>query len=334
MSQINFHPDCDSSRQQSVQDAVAWWHSGQPHLTVATSGSTGEPKNIDLQRKGIDASIAATANYAEGWFPEGRRGRTAIALDMHHVGGLFALFRGLAWGWDMDVLPVKRHPDLQGTYDWLSLIPQQAMALTEDQWQGLSVCLLGGGPLSALERDHLASQPCRIIQGYGMTETYTHIALKGLMDESYQCLPGLSVTTNEKGCLVIHCPDRGIHHLLTTDLVELQGCGRFLWLGRADDVILSAGKKVHPTAVEDRLQKHWPHRGFLVAVDHQQWGQAAVWLSEPLEDLDMQQWQKALAHLPSWQRPKALVQCVLPLTESGKWDRRKGRSMAQALALL
>jgi acyl-CoA synthetase (AMP-forming)/AMP-acid ligase II len=82
------------------------------------------------------------------------------------------------------------------------------------------------------------------------------------------------------------------------------------------------------------LQKHWSHRGFLVALDHQQWGQAAVWLSEPLEDFDVQQWQKAQAHLPSWQRPKAFVQCKLPLTASGKWDRRKGRSMAQELALL
>ena len=334
MSQLNFHPDCDASRQQSAKDAVAWWESGQSHLTIATSGSTGEPKNIDLNRQGIEASIAATERYAEGLFHLDRRGRTAICLDMHHVAGLFSLFRGLAWGWDIDVFPIKRQPDLQGKYDWISLIPQQAMALTQDQWQGLSVCLLGGGPLSNLERDHLASQPCRIIQGYGMTETYTHIALKRLMDERYQCLPGVSVTADDSGCLIIDCPDRGIRNLLTTDLVDLQGCGRFQWLGRADDVILSAGKKIHPQVVENSLQKHWSHRGFLVALDHQQWGQAAVWLSEPLEDFDVQQWQKALAHLPSWQRPKAFVQCLLPLTGSGKWDRRKGRSMAQELALL
>ncbi len=60
MSQLNFHPDCDASRQQSAKDAVAWWESDQSHLTISTSGSTGEPKNIDLNRQGIEASIAAT----------------------------------------------------------------------------------------------------------------------------------------------------------------------------------------------------------------------------------------------------------------------------------
>jgi O-succinylbenzoic acid--CoA ligase len=99
----------------------------------------------------------------------------------------------------------------------------------------------------------------KLYHGFGMTETLTHIATRALGDPAYCTLPGIGIATNEAGALVVHAPERGVHHLVTRDAIELRpmtngaDAQAFTWLGRLDDVINSGGLNLHPSAIEAEL---------------------------------------------------------------------------------
>jgi o-succinylbenzoate---CoA ligase len=258
----------DDTVSENAQAALAFcraWLSGQAEFTLHTSGSTGAPKPITVQRAQMIASAQATGQ-AVGL----RAGQHAlVCLPTQYIAGRMMLVRGLELGLTMTVVEPTSDP-LAGLvadhhFDFTALVPlqlQTILAGSPDKFALLDqmhAILIGGGPVSAalLERVQVIRAP--IYHTYGMTETVSHVALRRLngpdASEDFTPLPGVQLGLDERGCLTIRAPMTRDGVLVTNDLVDLHADGSFRWLGRWDNVINSGGVKVQVEKVEAALEQ-------------------------------------------------------------------------------
>ena len=328
-AEIEFTAACSASRRREVQAVVDWWNSDAPTWTLNTSGSTGSPKELVLQRAHILASAQATIAAFD--LREGQRSPLLLAATT--AGGFMMVVRALVAGLRLDVLPVERRPATRAgvRYDFVALVPEQAAALAADPSfnpKDYRCTLLGGADVRPELETALAGWPRPVFHGYGMTETLSHVALRRIgAGRTYRGLPG--VLFAQKGeALVVDDPSRGVRGLVTTDAAKVLSTNEFEWLGRLDGAVVSGGKKIFPEVVEAASGAE----GVAVGVPSTEWGQALVWVGAPGVDLAgvAQKWEA----LPSWQRPKYVLQYAIPYLASGKPDRQAvARWAAQELAL-
>lgn len=238
-------------------------------LRVCTSGSTGEPRCIELTTRQLLSGAAASANRL------GHRDedRWLVCLPVNHVGALAAIFRCLN-----NRITLELHPDFDpervshrldsGQVTLVSLVPamlQSILDLRQDQPMpgALRAILLGGaatGP-KLLQRCRQAGLPVALT--WGMTEAGSQLATRKPGDlsdpaEGLPLLPFLRVRRDEQGRLVVSGPQVGgtneDDELVTGDLGVITATGQVRILGRADDVIIRGGENIHPQEVEDLLQ--------------------------------------------------------------------------------
>jgi O-succinylbenzoic acid--CoA ligase len=312
-----------------VEAVVDWWNSGASSWTLHSSGSTGAPKELVLQRKHIEASARATIAFFG--LSEGQRSPLLLAAST--AGGFMMVVRALISGLRLDVLPVERRPATHSglRYDFVALVPEQAAALAADPSfnpKDYRCTLLGGADVRPELETLLARWPRPVYHGFGMTETLTHVALRQIgKGRTYRGLPGVRFTQNGEA-LVVDDPSRGVRHLVTTDAAKVLSNSEFEWLGRLDGAVVSAGKKIFPEVIEAASGAE----GVAVGVASSEWGQMLVWVGAP--GFDPNQIVLKWEALPSWQRPKHVLEHVIPYGSSGKPDRQAlARWAAQELAL-
>ena len=328
-AEFEFSAACSTARRREVEDVVAWWNSGLSTFTLHTSGSTGAPKELMMQRKHIEASALATIAFFG--LSEGQR--SPLLLSAKAVGGFMMVARALMAGLKLDILPVERRPATRPglRYDFVALVPEQAAALAADPQfdpRDFYCKLLGGADVRPELEEALSKWPRPVYHGYGMTETLSHVALRQLgQGRTYHGLPG--VLFAQKGdALVVDDPARGVHELVTTDAAKVLSNSEFEWLGRLDGVVVSAGKKIFPEVVEAASGRE----GVAVGIPSREWGQMLVWVGAP--GFDRNQIALKWEALPSWQRPKHVLEHVIPYKSSGKPDRQAlAQWAAQELAL-
>ena len=244
-AEIEFTAACSASRRREVQAVVDWWQSDAPTWTLNTSGSTGSPKELVLQRAHILASAQATIAAFD--LREGQRSPLLLAATT--AGGFMMVVRALVAGLRLDVLPVERRPATRAgvRYDFVALVPEQAAALAADPSfnpKDYRCTLLGGADVRPELEAALAGWPRPVFHGYGMTETLSHVALRRIgAGRTYRGLPG--VLFAQKGeALVVDDPSRGVRGLVTTDAAKVLSISEFEWLGRLDGAVVSGGKKI------------------------------------------------------------------------------------------
>ena len=298
-------------------------------LALETSGSTGEPRLALFSRAAIEAQAAASAAVL-GWGP---RDRWLICLSLAHAGGLAPLLR-CAWS-DRPAILVERFDpgkvaaaarDLGATV--ISLVPTMLAALLDDDWRppaSLRTALIGGAPASASLLERARRRRVPVVIAYGMTETFSHIALDG------QLLPGVEARV-EGGVIEVRGPmlfagyagepprpAGGWHH--TGDAGHLEG-GRLVVDGRADEVIISGGENVAPARVERALLAiDGIAEACVFALPDPRWGErvAAAIVGDPPIDLDRQ----LAGVLAPFERPRQMwIVDDPPRLASGKLDRR------------
>jgi O-succinylbenzoic acid--CoA ligase len=240
------------------------WMTGAREFVLHTSGSTGAPKPIHLTRAQMTASAQATAQ-ALGLQP----GWTAlVTLDTRFVAGKMMLVRSLITGMHIvarepTANPLEKLADDQ-RIDFAALVPYQVETIlqspqTTARLGAISTIIIGGAPLSASTALQLASLPCRAYLTYGMTETISHIALQRLDPHTepgiFEALPGITLDTDNRGCLVISAPYILQGQVVTNDRVEILAGREFRWLGRWDNVINSGGFKINPETIEYQIEK-------------------------------------------------------------------------------
>lgn len=267
-------------------------------LVVATSGSSGPPKGVELTGAALDAAAQAGA---------ARLGLDAAArwlccLPLHHVAGVLVLLRAALTDHEPAVHPgfdaaaVAAEPAV----DVVALVPtmlHRLLAAGADLTRFRAI-LLGGaaaGPeLVARARDAGA----QLVQSYGMTETcggcvYDGAPLAGMQVESddegaadgagriwvrgpmvmrgYRQPDGAHAPAGPGACTLapdgwLRTPDRGRWR-----------AGRLEIVGRADDVVITGGENVSLSEVAELLSSHPAVAAAAVtARPDPEWGQQLV----------------------------------------------------------
>ncbi|MCF2501762.1 AMP-binding protein [Dyadobacter sp. CY107] len=233
-------------------DFMQSWLNGQQTFTLQTSGSTGDPKPIEVQRRQLVSSAQMTGKALD----LGKETRALVCLNVNYIAGLMMLVRGMELDWEMTIIEPSANPLLDvaenAVFDFAALVPLQLLAIldnsnTEDQVSRLGKILLGGAPVNVSLQRKIEALNIPVFQSYGMTETVSHIALRRLngknFSEDYHFLPNIDFGTDERGCLQISGPVTNGEIVQTNDLVEISG-NTFKWIGRADNVINSGGVKI------------------------------------------------------------------------------------------
>lgn len=254
------------------------WLNGEKSFQQETSGSTGIPKQIEITRSQMITSARMTEK-ALGLKPHAT---SLVCLDTKYIAGKMMLVRSFVT--DMQIIALEPSsnplsqlpPDVR--IDFAAFVPFQlytTMIENPEKLDQVNKAIVGGGKVNPELSQKLQQASCKLFETFGMTETVSHIALRKLNGdpkaEHFEALPGVSLSVDERGCLVIEAPflAKEIH---TNDLVKLLDSSHFKWLGRWDNVINTGGAKVIPEEVESALKKlfdemSWTHRFFIAGLE-------------------------------------------------------------------
>jgi O-succinylbenzoic acid--CoA ligase len=301
------------------------WFSDSDFIIAQTSGSTGEPKLIELSKSLMLKSARRTIEY----FGLTKGNHILLSLSCQYIAGKMMVVRAIAG--KMNLIPVDPASNfdlLQNEiFDFGAMVPNQVFKMLEqptgkEKLQNIRNLLIGGSSISATLEEQIAQLSTRLVSTYGMTETASHIAIRELSgarkSEFYQCLPGITVSLNENGCLQIHLPELN-EPLQTNDLAQLQTNTSFRILGRADSVIISGGIKYSPETIEKKLECLFDQRFIISSVTDEKLGEKLVLVIEgkPSPILSIQEKLKDL--LPPYEQPKMILFLDhFPETSSGK----------------
>jgi O-succinylbenzoic acid--CoA ligase len=305
------------------------WFSDSDFVVAQTSGSTGDPKPIELPKSVMLKSAERTIEY----FELKKDDRLLLSLPCRYIAGKMMVVRAIMG--QMNLITVDPATDFdfleQENFDFGAMVPNQVFKLLEqpsgtEKLQNIRNLLIGGSGISSAMEAQISSLSCRVVITYGMTETASHIAIRELSgirkSDFYQCLPGISVSLNENDCLQIHLPEFS-ESLQTNDLAELQSHTSFRILGRADSVIISGGIKYSPEALEKKLETVINERFIISSVPDEKLGEklALVIEGKPTETTILEQ--KIDVLLTTFERPKVIYFLEhFPTTVSGKIRRK------------
>lgn len=264
----------------AVQSFVELWFSEAP-IRQKTSGSTGAPKEIEIDRAAMRASARMTCAHFGL-----RRGETALlCLSVSYIGGKMMVVRALEAGLRLFLVKPQGNPlaQLDVPIRFAAMIPAQVRAAIRDL-DRIDELIIGGAATPAPLVAALQQKRTRCWATYGMTETLSHVALRPLNGVNrravYRALPGVRFAQDKRGCLVVKAPALGIRQWVTNDVVDGVGETEFRWLGRIDNAINSGGIKIFPERIEKKLSPCFSHRFFIGKQADPKWGEKLVLLLE------------------------------------------------------
>ena len=306
------------STAEPAEFTPAEWDRETVQLLLFTSGTTGEPKAVQLTMGNLLASATASA-FRLGVDPTDR---WLVPLSLHHMGGIAPLLRSTLYGTTAIIRPSF---DPGGTVDDLrsydatcvSLVPTMLRRMLSARGtlpDSLRFVLVGGAPCPEELIDRCRDFSVPVCPTYGMTETasqvatarhreaYEHPATVGrpllwtdvtVVDET-----GTPVESGETGEVVVSGPTvtpgyyddhaatgeaMGTYGFHTGDVGYQDAEGRLYVLNRLDDRILTGGENVDPGEVVDALQAHDEvSEAAVVGLPDEQWGEqvAALLVAE------------------------------------------------------
>lgn len=312
---------------REVEEFKREWHSPAPFLTVHTSGSTGTPRPLRVLKTHMSASAQKTCRFL-GLQP----GDTALlCLPLQYIAGKMMVVRSLVSHLRLlAVCPTGRpFAQLHASPVFAALTPFQVSQTLKSPREttllrGVRHLIIGGGPISPQLESALADFPNNVWSTYGMTETLSHIALRRVSgphrSQRYTALPGVTLQTDQRHCLVITSPDIGAHCLATNDIAQLSpDASTFLILGRCDNVVCSGGLKHQVEELEARLQSSLPSPFFLTGVPDAVLGEALTLVCQAPPTQEALLRERCRAKLTRHEMPKHIVFLpCLPMTETGK----------------
>lgn len=324
----------------TLDDFLQEWNAEDEYLTVHTSGSTGAPKPIRVEKKRMRASARLTCDFLG--LKEGDNALLCLPLD--YIAGKMMVVRALERRLNLHCIKPGSHPmaenGLPPVIDLCAMVPMQVMRSLQSEQERKNLCrirhlLIGGGSIHPFLETELRTLPNNIWSTYGMTETLSHIALRKVNgpDASlwYRPFEGIEVRLNAKGCLAIHAPMVCPEVLHTHDIAELrqhQGHTEFRILGRTDNVITSGGLKIQTEEVESLLAAHLQKPFMITKCNDPELGEKVVLLTESTSTQDIENICRAI--LPRHWQPRRII-CVdaIPLTPNGKPARAKAQKIAE-----
>jgi o-succinylbenzoate---CoA ligase len=250
----------DSSTPQWEQNMYRFllnWCDETDFIIQKTSGSTGVPKEINLKKSAMTASAIKTLNF----FQLKEEDVAWLCLPVDYIAGKMMVVRAIVGKLNLLITDPKGTPGIpQQTIDFTAMVPLQMKNLIEEKADltNIKKLIIGGAEVDYTLRNALKNIQTEVYATYGMTETCSHIALQRINgknpDKAFHVLNGISITTNEEGCLIIFYPEIFKKPIQTNDLVEIVSPAEFKLLGRVDNVINSGGLKISPEEMEAVIQ--------------------------------------------------------------------------------
>ncbi len=264
-----------------------------------TGGTTGFPKAARLTH----ANLFANTEQLAQWAPEARPGQEKIlgVLPLFHAFGMTAVMNlGIRLGAELILLPQFKPKEVLQTIDRerptiFIGVPTMFSALNEIRdnskydFSSLDFCISGGASLPAeVQRRFEDMTGCRLVEGYGLSETSPVITVNPLYSVGKPGSVGLPLPATlikiisleepkrvlglgEKGEICvggpqimigyanrakdnIHAFQSGLLH--TGDVGYLDDDGYLYIVDRIKDLILSSGFNVYPRMVEEVILLH------------------------------------------------------------------------------
>ena len=351
----------------SLEAFLEAWNNASETVLVHTSGSTGEPKPMLVEKRRMLASARRTNDFLG--LKEDDTALLCMSLDF--IAGKMMVVRAIERGLRLITVEPSGHPlavtQRDGSFvsadsdtkepslcvTFAAMVPMQVYnsLQVEDERQRLMQIkhlIIGGGAIDEGLAAELKSFPNAVWSTYGMTETLSHIALRRLngpdASEWYTPFPSVKVALNEEGCLVIDAPEVCSERLVTNDIAEVkQGDGSFVTsrdvtkepspcftfriLGRKDNVICSGGIKIQAEEVERQLHSHLREPYLITKRRDEKFGEVVVLLTEGSVDEARQVCERIL---PKYYQPRVYLHIDhIPLTETGKPARQQAAQLAK-----
>lgn len=256
--------------EKPVGDFILDWFDSKHYLEIKTSGTTGEPKIIKVQKQAMVNSALATGDFFEL-----QPGNTILnCLPVKYIAGKMMFVRAFILGLEMDFVapssnPMKRN---KNNYDFVAMVPLQAENSIA-QLNQIKKLIVGGAKVNDTLEKKLAKSKCTVFETYSMTETVTHIAAKKIGQKAFTVFPNITISQDDRNCLVISAPDLDVENIATNDIVELVARNQFIWLGRQDNVINSGGIKLIPEQIEAKLSEKLTSRFFVAGIPDEKLGE-------------------------------------------------------------
>jgi len=320
---------------------LADWFNDSEEMTVQTSGSTGEPKLIRVQKSQMMNSACATC-YQLRLAPGDR---VLLCMSLQFIAGKMMVIRALVAGLDLHLTAPSGYPlkDTNVHFRFAAMVPMQIynslqVSLERERLEQISVLLIGGSAVDPKLETALKSFPNPVYASYGMAETLSHIALRRIngpeASEYYTPLPSVKVFLSAENCLVIDAPLVSDHRLYTNDHADMLGDGSFRILGRIDNVINTGGIKVQTEALEAFLSDFIDLPFAISSLPDEKFGEIIVLVVEGILDDALLTQTLHAENLPAHQFPKQIISLDrLPRTESGKINRTAVRQLLQSNTL-
>ncbi len=317
-----------------LEEFLAEWHNTDDRILVHTSGSTGMPKPMWVEKRRMLNSARITCDFLAL-----KPGNTALlCMPLDYIAGKMMVVRSIERGLRLTAVKPSNHPlsEFAGSdksFDFVAMVPSQVYSsLGEPAEREILMrtrhLIIGGGAISSELQERLQTFPHAVWSSYGMTETLSHIALRRIngskASEWYEPFHSVNVRLNEERCLVIDAPLVHEGELVTNDIAEFDEDGRrFRILGRKDNVICSGGIKIQIEEVEECLRPYMPWPYCVSKCRDEKFGETVVLLvSQADERTEIELLEVCRQVLTKYQMPKRLIKVrEIPMTETRKIDR-------------
>jgi len=251
-----------------------------------SSGTTGDPKVFNLDRKAMETSARKTLAF----FGLEKGDRVLLCLPVDYIAGKMMVVRALVGGLDLALTEPSSRPleKMEGDFRFVPMVPLQVLESLKagDDLEPCGILLIGGGELPDSGRKQLMSfsHPA-VYESFGMSESYTHFALRKINgpegSEWFRVLEGVRISADSRSCLVLDMPGVTTGEVVSNDLVEIVADGSgFRWLGRYDNVINTGGIKVIPELLEQRISALLQTTCLLLPLPDEKLGQKMVLMVE------------------------------------------------------
>ena len=327
--------DGETDFEQSTLVFCRQWLNGQATFSLKTSGSTGNPKTIEVTREQMQISARQTIEY----FNLKPEDTVLVCLNTAYIAGIMMLVRAMVAGSKIIAVEPSGNPLLNTSkqIDFLAIVPLQLQQIvdepiTKSRLENCRSTIVGGSRISFELEEKLSTTKAKVFATFGMTETLTHFALRELnpeKEEYYTAFNDVTIGQDSRGCLTVASKVTGQKELITNDRIEIISERKFNWLGRIDNVINSAGVKIQIEDLEKNIEKAFSklklkNRFFVASLPDQLLGEKVVLVIEgndKLSEVEQLDWRNYLNH---YQKPKEIFYChQFQETETGKINRQQ-----------
>lgn len=314
----------------SLEQFLSEWESDSLYIELKTSGSTGEPKRMLVEKRRMLNSARITCDFLGL-----HKGDTALlCMSLDYIAGKMMVVRSIERGLKLIVQEPSGHPMVgiqrgqSHSIDFAAMVPMQvynSLQVPEERECLMQIkhLIIGGGAIDDALAAELRTFPNAVWSTYGMTETLSHIALRRLSgpkaSEWYTPFSSVRVSLSDEGCLIIDAPEVCPEILITNDIADLSPQG-FRILGRKDNVICSGGLKLQAEEIERELKPFLRVPYLISKRPDEKFGDVVVLLTEGSVEEAREVCQRVL---PKYHQPRAYLHIDhIPLTETGKPARK------------